>query len=133
MSFDDETKPPDDAALAEALGSAIRLWDEFARHITQEYGPVTEEWGFYKSWSMRLKRKKRTIVYFLPRDGSFLCAFVFGEKATEAARRAKLPKDVLKTIDEARVYAEGRGFRLEVKTKKDIETMKALAAIKMAN
>jgi hypothetical protein len=133
MSFDDKTKPPDDAALAGALGSAKRLWDEFVRHITQEYGPITEEWGFYKSWSVRLKRKKRTIVYLLPRDGHFLCAYVFGEKATEAARRAKLPKDVLRTIDEARVYAEGRGFRLKVKTKKDIETMKALAAIKMAN
>jgi len=133
MSFDDRAKPPDDAALAKALGPAKRLWDEFVRHITQEYGPITEEWGFYKSWSMRLKRKKRTIVYLLPRDGHFLCAYVFGEKATEAARRAKLPKDVVKIIEEAKVYAEGRGFRLEVKTKKDLEAMKKLAAIKMAN
>ena len=133
MSLDDKTKFPDDAALAAALGKAKVLWDEFVRHITQEYGPITEEWGFYKSWSMRLKRKKRTIVYLLPRDGHFLCAYVFGEKATEAARRAKLPKDVVKIIEEAKVYAEGRGFRLEVKTKKDLEAMKKLAAIKMAN
>ena len=95
--------------------------------------PVTEAWGFYKSWSLRLKRKKRTIVYLLPREGHFLCAFVFGGKAAEAARQAKLPKAVMKEIEDAPVYAEGRGFRLEVRTAADLETMKTLAAIKMAN
>jgi hypothetical protein len=133
MVFDDKTNPPDDATLAGALGATKKLWDEFMRHVIQEYGPITEEWGFYKSWSARLKRKKRTIVYLLPRDGHFLCAFVFGEKATDAARRAKLPKNVLKTIEEAPVYGEGRGFRLEVRKKQDLAPMKTLAAIKMAN
>ncbi len=133
MSLDDKTKPPDDTALAGALGPAKKLWDEFARHMVQEYGPLTEEWGFYKSWSLRLKRKKRTLVYLLPREGHFLCAFVYGEKATAEARRTKLPKDVLKAIDEAPVYAEGRGFRLEVKKKADLAVMKTLAAIKAAN
>ena len=133
MSFDDKAKVPDDKALSSALGATKPLWDEFVRHITEEYSPIVEAWGFYKSWSLRLKRKARTIVYLLPRDGSFLCAFVFGGKATEAARLAKLPKAIMKEIEEAPVYAEGRGFRLEVRKPKDIETMKALAAIKMAN
>jgi len=133
MSFDDKEKAPDEKALAKGLGPSKRLWDGFVRHVSEAYPPVTEAWGFYKAWSLRLKRKDRTIVYLLPREGFFLCAFVFGGKATEAARQAKLPKAVLKAIDEAPVYAEGRGFRLEVKTAKDVETMKALAAIKMAN
>lgn len=133
MVFDDKTQPPDDNALAKSLGAAKTLWDEFIRHVAAEYAPVEEAWGFYKSWSLRLKRKKRTIVYLLPRDGHFLCAFVYGGKATEAARNAKLPKAVLKAIDEAPVYAEGRGFRLDVRTAKDLGTMRTLAAIKMAN
>ncbi len=133
MSFDDKAKAPDDKALAKGLGPAKKLWDEFVRHIADTYPPVTEAWGFYKAWSLRLKRKKRTIVYLLPREGFFLCAFVFGGKATAAARQAKLPKAVVKAIDEAPVYAEGRGFRLEVRTARDVETMKALAAIKTAN
>jgi len=133
MSFDDKGKAPDDKALAKGLGPAKKLWDEFARHIAAEYAPVTEAWGFYKAWSLRLRRKDRTIVYLLPRDGFFLCAFVYGDKATEAARRTKLPKAVIKEIEDAPVYAEGRGFRLEVRTDKALETMKALAAIKMAN
>ena len=133
MSFEDKTKNPDDPALASALGATKQLWDEFVRHITDQYPPVVEEWDFYKSWSLRLKQKKRTIVYLLPRDGHFLCAFVYGGRATEAARQAKLPKAALKEIEEAPVYAEGRGFRLEVRTARDVETMKTLAAVKMAN
>jgi len=133
MSFDDKTKAPDDKALAGGLGASKALWDEIVAHIAAAYSPVTEAWGFYKSWSLRLKRGERTILYLLPGEGSFRCAFVFGGKATEAARKAKLPKTVIKAIDEAPVYAEGRGFRLEVRTARDVETLKRLAAIKMAN
>ena len=133
MSFDDKEKAPDDKALAKGLGRSKSLWDEFISHVSGAYPPVTEAWGFYKAWSLRLKRKDRTIVYLLPREGFFLCAFVYGGKATEAVRQAKLPKAVMKEIEAAPVYAEGRGFRLEVKTGKDLETMKALAAIKMAH
>ena len=133
MSFEDKAKTPDDKTLAKGLGPSKKLWDAFVSHITEEYAPVTGAWGFYKAWSLRLKQKKRTIVYLLPRDGHFLCAFVYGGKATDAARQAKLPKAVLKEIEDAPVYAEGRGFRLEVRRAADLETMKALAAIKMAN
>jgi hypothetical protein len=117
MSFDDKAKTPDGKALAKGLGPSKALWDELVAHIAAAYPPI----------------KDRTIVYLLPGEGGFRCAFVFGGKATDAARRAKLPNAVLKAIEEAPVYAEGRGFRLEVRTAKDVATMKTLAAIKMAH
>jgi hypothetical protein len=40
---------------------------------------------------------------------------------------------VLDIIERAPRYAEGRGVRLDVRTRKDIENVTALAAIKMAN
>jgi hypothetical protein len=45
----------------------------------------------------------------------------------------ELPDSVLSIIDSARKYAEGRGVRLEVRSKRDLENIKELAAIKMAN
>lgn len=132
MPFDDKANPPGDEDLARGLGRAKTLWDEIVNYISGEYAPVTEAWGFYKSWSLRLKRKDRTILYLLPGDGGFRCAFVLGAKATEAARKAKLPKAVLKAIDEAPVYVEGRGFRFEVRSAKDVATVRTLAAVKMA-
>lgn len=132
MPFDDKAEAPDDEALAKGLGKAKALWDEIVDQISGAYPPVTEAWGFYKAWSLRLKRKDRTVLYLLPGDGGFRCAFVLGAKATEAARKAKLPKAVLKAIDEAPVYVEGRGFRFEVRSAKDVATVKTLAAVKMA-
>jgi Protein of unknown function (DUF3788) len=131
VSFDNKARTPDGKSLAKGLGPSKALWDEIVAHIAAAYAPVTEAWGFYKSWSLRLKRKDRTILYLLPGEGSFRCAFVFGGKATEAARQAKLPKAVHRAIDEAPVYAEGRGFRLDVRTAKDVAAIKALSAIKM--
>lgn len=133
IDFEDKTKQPEDAVLRDALRSTKGFWDDLISQLVQEYEPVTQAWGFYKSWSLRLKRKKRTILYMIPQAGHFLCAFVFGGKATEAARCAGLPNEVLRTIDDARVYAEGRGFRLEVRNKNDLAVMLKLAAIKMAN
>ena len=38
---------------------------------------------------------------------------------------------LLALIDDASRYPEGRGFRIEVRIKKDVETVKCLAAVKM--
>jgi hypothetical protein len=85
------------------------------------------------AWSLRLKQKKRTVLYMTPCNGHFLVGFVLGEKAVTAAREGGLPDHTLEVIDEAKKYAEGRAVRIEVRRKNDFEIAKRLAAIKMAN
>ena len=68
-----------------------------------------------------------------PRKGCFLASFALGDKAALAARTGGLPAAVLKIIEEAPRYAEGRGVRLEVRTARDVRDEVMLAAIKMAN
>lgn len=135
-ALDDKAKRPDGQDLAGVLGRSKARWDELVAHVAAEYEPVTKDWAYSGAkygWSLRLRRKKRTILYLIPSQRHFLCAFVFGGKATELARKSALPGDAMTTINKARVYAEGRGFRLPVRTKADVGTMKKLAAIKMAN
>jgi hypothetical protein len=127
---------PDAAALARTLADTKPLWDELIAHLEATYAPVMPEWKPSRTSAhgfLRLIRKKRTILYLLPRDGHFLTAFVFGEKATAAVRTSDLPAAVVTALNEARVYAEGRGIRLETRTPQDVATMKKLAAIKMAH
>ena len=129
-------QPPDSHALARALGAAQPLWEELVAHLEATYAPVTPEWKTSRTSPLgflRLIRKKRTILYLLPRDGYFLTAFVFGEKATAAVRASDLPAVVITELNAARVYAEGRGIRLETRTPQDVATMKKLAAIKLAH
>jgi hypothetical protein len=45
----------------------------------------------------------------------------------------KLPKAVLKIIDEAPRYPEGTGVRLEIAARKDLAAVRKLAEVKLAN
>jgi len=126
---------PDDRALGRALGATQPLWDELVAHLEATYAPITPEWKTSRTSPLgflRLIRRNRTILYLLPREGYFLTAFVFGEKATGAVRASDVPAAVVTALNAARVYAEGRGIRLETRTTQDVATMKKLAAIKMA-
>jgi hypothetical protein len=126
------TKPPTDEELSTELGAARVLWDEL---LTELALPI-QEWNSYSpkaGWSLKLKLKKRTILYLSPCHGSFRVAFVLGDKAVEAARQLKPSKAVLKIMDEATRYPEGTGVRLEIAARKDLAAVKKLAEVKLAN
>jgi len=65
-----------------------------------------------------------------PREDHFLVSFALGEKAVVAARAHKLRKAVLKAIESAPRYAEGRGIRLEVRQVREVPALAILAEIK---
>ena len=135
-AFINQTKPPTDAELTAALGAAKPVWDQLLAELAQEFAVNIHEWNSYSpkaGWSLRVKCKARTIVWLAPCAGLFRVAFIFGAKAVLAARGAKLPSHIQKIISEAPKYPEGTGVRLEVKSSKDIATLKKLAAIKLVN
>jgi hypothetical protein len=84
-------------------------------------------------WSLRINLKKRTIVYLTPYAGCFRVGFVLGDKAVAAAHKSSLSKTVLRLLDEAPRYAEGTGLRLIVKGTNDLEPIRQLAVVKLAN
>jgi hypothetical protein len=137
-AFDDKTKKPRAVDLDKMLGRSHALWKGLIAHVAAEYAPLEETWNFAGAnwgWSLRLKQKKRTVLYMTPCKKHFLVGLVLGEKAVKAAhsRGAGISAPVLETIDAARKYAEGRGVRLEIRKKLDLEAVKKLAAVKMAN
>ena len=135
-AFDDKSQEPQAADLPGILGRSSALWGNLVAHISAEFPPLDATWGFAGSkwgWSLRLKQKKRTVLYMTPCNKFFLVGFALGKKAVEAAHALPLSGSTLATIDAATRYAEGRGVRIEVKTKKDLAAVKDLAAIKMDN
>jgi hypothetical protein len=131
-AFIGRTKAPTDAELSAELGAARVLWDE----LLAELALPVQEWNSYSpkaGWSMKVKLAKRTILYLSPCRNSFRVAFILGAKAVEAARQLKLPKAVMKIIDEAPRYPEGTGVRLEITARKDLAAVRKLADVKLAN
>jgi hypothetical protein len=132
--FTNKAEIPDDSLLSAALGNLFGVWMNLREYVFGVYPKAIEEWnlpGQKYGWSFRIKDKKRAIIYMLPRDKYFLVAFVFGEKATKDALNSNIASEIKTIIESARVYAEGRGFRIEVRETAIIEDIKTLIDIKL--
>jgi hypothetical protein len=135
-AFLDRGSPPSEQALEAVLGKGKDLWAELRDHLAAEFAPLGEKWSFSgksHGWILQLRRKQKTVLYLVPCPGYFVASFALSEKACSAADGSGLPTRVLEIIQHAPSYAEGRGVRLEVRTKKDLANVQALALIKMAN
>jgi len=134
--FDDKEKPPGKKDVEAALDRTAKIWAQLIEHLKAHYDPAVEEWCFAGKkwgWSLRVKRKKRAILYLTPKKGFFHVGFALGEKAVNAALEMNLPKKVLDAIEEAPRYAEGRGVRLDVRKITDLKPIQKLAVAKMMN
>jgi hypothetical protein len=134
-SFIGKPSAPVTEELISALGPAAAVWHELVDWFAEQK-VAEQEWkssGKKYGWSLRLKVKKRNIIYLSPCDGCFRVALIFGHKTMAAARQSNLAESTLKLLDEAPRYPEGTGLRLTVKSSGDLVEIRKLALIKLAN
>lgn len=135
-SFDNKEISPNDQTLDEMLGESSGFWSSLKEQLQEKYGPLAEEWNFSGKaygWSFRLKQAKRVLIYMTPCEGYFLASFALGERVCSVGRNTGLQPSVVELIDSAPKYAEGRGVRIPVKTKDDVDDVVKLAGAKAAN
>ena len=131
--FTDKSAAPDDEALAGALGKQFSSWAAVKGYVLAQSPAAKEEWNYSKyGWSCRIKGKKSVIIYLMPYSGYFTASFVLGRKASEEALAGNLANDIKDIISAAKVYAEGRGFRIDVKNAKVVADIKTLIDIKLS-
>lgn len=134
--FVDFPHPPEPADIRQVLGRSAAAWDALRISISEQFGQVTENWAVpakKHGWSLRLKLKNRTILHLGPRSKHFVVAIILGEKAVDALRESGLAPEVIAMVEHATKYTEGRVIRFEIRTKKEIQVVEALAKIKMDN
>jgi hypothetical protein len=135
-AFAGQPSQPTQKAVEEALGLSYALWKKIISDLMNELRLDGQEWnssGLKYGWALRLQRKTRNIVYLGPRAGSFMAAFVLGDRAVVVARKSELPAYVLTMIAEAKRYGEGTPVRIEVNSAEDLAPVKILARIKVEN
>ena len=132
--FSDKLILPNDKDLAKKLGET--LWNQIIDIVYLQYPSGKEDWNFpgkNYGWSFRIKDKKRAILYFLPREGYFKVAFVFGQKALNSILETSISDTIKNDLLAAKKYAEGRGVNIDVKNDSVISDIKKLIAIKLAH
>ncbi len=135
-AFIGRAERPTDQELAEALGSTKPVWDSLIDLMARENDVAIQEWSSYSlkaGWSLKLKKKKRTILYMSPCTGCIRVSLILGDRAMEAARQIGSSARIAKLLDEAVKYPEGTGIRMTIKNSKDLPTVKKLAVIKLEN
>ena len=134
--FDDKERMPDEAALTRALGKARARWDRLCAFVRAEVPGIEELWsisgGAKAGWGFRLKDKKRVVLYLIPGERTFKAGIVLGAKATDAALASAIPDSIKDAIRAAPVYAEGRGFRIDVDSVATVAALETLIRVKLA-
>lgn len=127
---------PTSSDLESVLNDQYELWMQIREFVFEKYPKAVEEWNFpgkKYGWSFRIKDKRRAIIYFLPRDGFFKVAFVFGQKATSVIMESDISEKIKADLASARVYAEGRGVQVIIEGAGSSLDVKKLIEIKLAN
>jgi hypothetical protein len=135
-AFIDQPTQPTTSQITTALGDSAAPWHQLIDWLVTEQGIDEQEWKSLSpkyGWSLRMKLRKRTVVYLGPCGHCFRASFVLGDRAVAAARQAALPKNVLTAIDAARRYEEGTGLQLIVHRAPDLAAIQKLVEIKLAN
>lgn len=131
--FLDRALEPARDLVAKALGTRAPYLGELTRHVP---GPLTEEWKHYGKtigWTLKLLSGRRNLCFVVVCRGYFAVSFVFGDKAVRAVEQSGLPPDLVTELVHARRYAEGRGIRIAVKSRRALEHAKTLMDIKHAS
>ena len=135
-AFEGNATKPTAVEIAAALGRSATAWNLLIDWLAEQHEIKILEWKSLSpkyGWSVRLKLKKRTIVYLAPCNGCFRVAFVLGDRAVEAVRLSSLPRAIINIVQESPRYPEGTGVRLVVKGMKDLPGIRKLVEIKLAH
>jgi hypothetical protein len=132
--FTDKSKTPTETDLKKSLGNTYQHWKHLVEFTHKYASTSTNEWhysGDKYGWSFRIRDSKRVLIYLLPRDKFFKTAFVFGQKATDEILAGTASESIKNELSSAKVYAEGRGIRIEVKSKAVLKDIERLITIKL--
>ncbi|MBU1013243.1 MAG: DUF3788 domain-containing protein [Bacteroidetes bacterium] len=134
--FTNKSIIPGNDDLKSPLGETYPFWFLLRDYVFDKYPTAKEEWNYpgkNYGWSFRIKDKNRAIIYFLPREGYFKVAFVFGQKATDQVMASRISEEIKTELRNAKVYMEGRGIGIEVRDESKLPDIKNLIEIKISN
>ena len=134
--FLDKNQQPTETDLQNGIGVTFSIWKEIEVFLHETYPKVESKWHFTSAkmgWSFRMSDSKRVLVYLLPRDQYFKVAMVFGQKATDLVLESEISESIKTELKAAKVYAEGRGIRIDIKNEALLEDVKKLIQIKLSS
>ena len=133
--FVDRTREPGLASVRKALAGARLAWDDLEAHLAEQYGLK----GFFRfmygeryGWALRFDRSGRLVLAMYPNNGYLKVQIIHGWLQLAEAAKMKLPTHVVKVIEAAKDYPEGKWLFVPVRSVKHARDLRNLIALKMS-
>lgn len=130
--FVDKEHKPTAAEIAVTLGSKRPLWENLNGFIVDSYR-LKNDFAFYGKnygWASRYRKGGKALLSLYPGQDSFTAQIIIGQEQAEKALGLGLSKKVIKIIEDAHAYPEGRWLFIKVEAEQDLKDVKQLLTIK---
>ncbi len=123
---------PTDKDMQNFIGSKSSLWIDLLDYMKSNYDFTPEVNYFTKKygWSIRYRRKGKTLCARFPEQGAFSILLVLGAKEVEKVDVQKLNLKVKDVFKKTEHFHDGRWLWIRVLTKSDLASFKLLLAAK---
>lgn len=129
----DKDQVPSEKTIAAALGAMFPAWQEVADYAQSSVPGARSEWNYSKlGWNFRIHGRKAVVIYMMPCEGYFITSFVLGKVATEQVLSSGISEAIKEVIHNAKVHAEGRGFRITIANADMIADVHTITDIKLS-
>ena len=131
----DKDQFPTEEIIFSHIGKSKILWQSIFEYIHANYPEFTEEWRYYndgKSWLLKVTKKGKTIFWLSVIKNSFRITFYFTDRAEKAITSSTISDELKEQFKTGKRYNKIRGLTIVFKTKKDVEYLKTLIAIKLS-
>jgi hypothetical protein len=132
--FVDRAQEPSRRSVSQVLGQARPAWDNLEMYLAESYdleGSLHFMYGEKYGWALRFRRGGRTILTMYPNRGFFTVQIILSKVQVAAARAIGLPSRVLKVLDGAKDYPEGRWLFIPVESRKAVRELRTLIGLKL--
>jgi hypothetical protein len=133
--FVDRTREPSRASVRKALGVARAAWDDLEEHLTVTYRLKSLfhfMYGERYGWALRFHRSGRLVLAMYPNHGRLTVQIILSQAQIAVATTMTLPSKVIRAIEAARNYPEGRWLFIPVRSGKSAKELRSLIALKMS-
>ncbi len=131
--FVDRTQQPSSREVLRVLGRATPAWQDLETHLAETYslkGCLYFMYGVRYGWALRFRRGGRAFLAMYPNRGFLTVQIILSQAQVVDARTIGLPPYILKVLEAAKDYPEGRWLFIPVKSLEAVRQLRALIALK---
>jgi len=133
--FVDRSQEPSLASVRKALAGARAAWDDLEAHLAETYGIKGSfhfMYGERYGWALRFQKSGRFILAMYPNRSHFTVQIVLGRAQVAAATEMKLPPFIVRVLEAAKDYPEGKWLFIPARSVKSARELRDLIALKIS-